>query len=411
MRVAFDEYTSRRDLPDYYSRYRALESVYATTIKHIGATCALLAADYDADLRDTTWTKIFSSSSLGGWLDAADLVCSRSSSLPDAAQNYCSEYSNYRRHPSRTTLDKIAEHINPILDQLARSGYRIDRARSLNIIRALRQLVAIRNKCAHGALNSVFFSRIEADLLAALKLILTVVPFSTFVFWGSFGGNAVEFMERTPKQRRRKRDSHFWAESPLLSSGFTDRIPFLIYQEDSRSIYFLNDAVMADSPRAEYLDYASGQVMVREVLYDWPQPVGHLRRTARPRSYGDHLQVLSDTPLTWREVPLTKAGVDACTSEIGVYVFSANVGLGTRPVEVILYVGKTTNLAERLQSYVRIKKGYNSSRPEITHMFAVYSDAVKFSFAIVPRAQTASVERAIYETTMPEFNAIAPPDH
>ena len=91
------------------------------------------------------------------------------------------------------------------------------------------------------------------------------------------------------------------------------------------------------------------------------------------------------------------------------YIFAAEVGLLGRPTEVILYVGKTTSLRERLRSYVRIKKGYDSSRPEITRMFETYGEAAKMHFSASSVDQIARLERAIYETTMPEFNLMAPP--
>ena len=94
-------------MPDYYARYRALECVYAATIKYIGTTFALIAADRDADLRDQAWGKIFESSGLGGWLDATDLVCSKSPTMAEPTRMYCNDYSDYKSHPSRTTLDDI----------------------------------------------------------------------------------------------------------------------------------------------------------------------------------------------------------------------------------------------------------------------------------------------------------------
>ena len=42
-------------------------------------------------------------------------------------------------------------------------------------------------------------------------------------------------------------------------------------------------------------------------------------------------------------------------------------------------------------------------------MFETYNEGVKMFFAPVEESRIAHVERAIYETTMPEFNVIAPP--
>ena len=101
--------------------------------------------------------------------------------------------------------------------------------------------------------------------------------------------------------------------------------------------------------------------------------------------------------------------METTANEVGVYVFNVQVDLGGRPIEIILYVGKTTNLSERLSSYLRIKKGYDDSRPAISEMFAAYRDKIKFLFAPTAPDRLARVERAIYETTLPAFNIIAPP--
>ena len=254
VRTAYDQYDSRRELPDYYSRYRALEAIYATTIKHVGTTFAILAADRDPDLKSEAWGKILESTSLGGWLDAVDVVCRKAKTLPDSVREYCDSYTAYKNHPSREMLDTIAGHLDIVTDELSRRGYRIERPKSLNLRRALRCAVTVRNKVAHGAVDEAFFSHIEEHLVKALKLLLRLVPFSDFVFWGRFGGNALEFLEYPPKQHPRRRESYFWVESNLLTKNFIDRIPFLLYRQDSRSIYFLNDRATEEEPTAEYID-------------------------------------------------------------------------------------------------------------------------------------------------------------
>lgn len=374
VRTVLDRYRSGRDLTDDYSKYKALESVYAATTKYVGTTLALIAADQDKELRTSVWNKIFDSSSLGGWLDAADHVCRRAQNFPDGVKIYCDEYYQYKKHSSRDKLDQVTISLNIVADELMKAGYRLDRPQSLNIIRALRYSVAIRNKCAHGALDSPFFSRIEKELYKALRIILDLIPFSKFVFWGRYGSNALEFVESPPMQRRRTREAHFWAESNLVSQGFTTRVPFLVHREDSHSIFLLNDAVTADHPTAEFLDYESGTVIYRDVDHDWPA-IKHQSRMIRPRNYREHVEVLSDG-LNWREMPLTRATVDASTNEVGVYIFTTVVHVGGRAMEVVLYVGKTTNFAERLNSYLRIQKGYDDSRPEIEYMLKTYAKAI-----------------------------------
>lgn len=389
-------------------RYRALESVYAATVKYVGTTFALIAADCDTDIKELAWSKIFESSSLGAWLDAVEAVCANSKSLPEPIRDYCNDHSDYKQHPARNRLEKLTNHINHVVEQLQRLGYRIDTPRSLSIRRALAYSVTIRNKCAHGALDSLFFKRIETQYAKALKLILQLLPFSKFRFWGTYGSNSLEFVESPPKHRPSSGTSHFWAESDLLSSGLTNDIPFLVYKDDSQTIYCLNDSVDLDNPLAEYIDYGSGNVLSWEVPIGTYRPRPRLGAPIRPRDYATHLRIL-ERQFDWKEIPLTTAVVDACSSDSGVYMFTTTVTLGDRTTEVILYVGKTTNLRERMKSYLRIKKGYDDTRPELSYMFQVYGRAIELSFCPIPATHIASVERAIYETTMPEYNIKSPP--
>lgn len=408
IRTTYDQYASRQDVRDYYARYKSLESVYAATIKYVGTTFALIAADHDSSLKNDVWGRIFESSSLGGWLDAVDLVCMRSQTLRDSVKGYCDNYSMYKKHPSRNSLDGIANHLTVVVEELARRGYEIETPKSLSIRRSLRYVVTVRNKCAHGALDELFFSRVEGSLVKALKLILRLIPFSEFVFWGQFGGNAVEFLENPPAQRPHRRTCYFWAESDLLARGFAERVPFLLYRQDSRTIYFLNDKASEDNPTAEYIDYVTGQIVYRPVEHEWPQAEHHTHKAIDLAQYNRYTATLASCTLTWREVPLTRVSVDAASDETGVYMFTTAVSLGGRQTDVVLYVGKTNNLRDRLASYVRIKKGYDD-RPAITHMLSTYHDSLRLLFAPVAASQLAAVERALYETTMPTYNLIAPP--
>ena len=261
IRTAYDQYVSRRQIPDYYARYKALESVYATTIKYVGTSFALIAADHDPDLKVAAWSAILQSSSLGGWTNASDLVCRQAHDLPKNIRDYCDNYNAHKKHPSKPTLDAIAVHLNVVVDELITHGYNVERPKSLSILRALEYAVVVRNCCAHGALDLHFFDRIETDFIKALKLLLLLIPFSEFVFWGQFGGNAVRFSDWPPPQLPRTRQDYFWVESSLLKDGFATSIPFLLYRQDSRTVYFLNDAVTADAPTAQYIDYGSGHVV------------------------------------------------------------------------------------------------------------------------------------------------------
>lgn len=388
-------------------KYKAIESVYAATVKYVGTVFALIAADRDPDLHLDSWNKIFRSSSLGGWLQAADLVCANSKTLPEPVRKYCADYSAYRTHPSRTELDRIKLHMGAVVEELHRSGYRIEVPKSLSILRVLACSVSIRNKCAHGALDSLFFSRIETDYAKALKILLQLIPFSAFTLWGAYGRNSLELVE-SPRHLDRPPDTRFWIESELLSRGTARDFPFLIYREDSKSVYCLNEDVDIDNPVAEYIDYGSGSVVSREVVLSLPSRTVTLPRHLRPREYAEHARTLRSA-FKWRPIPLTRTSIDTCTNDTGIYLFTTTVALGERTTEVILYVGKTTNLQERLRSYLRIQGGYDDTRPEISYMFATYKTKLTLLFASIAAPQLSRVERAIYETTMPEYNSISPP--
>ncbi|MDE0024763.1 MAG: GIY-YIG nuclease family protein [Spirochaetaceae bacterium] len=388
-------------------KYKAIESVYAATVKYVGTVFALIASDCDPDLHFDSWNKIFRSSSLGGWLQAAELVCANSKTLPEPVREYCADYSTYRTHPSRTDLDRIKQHLSAVVDELHRSGYRIEIPKSLSILRVLACSITIRNKCAHGALDSLFFSRIESDYAKALKIVLQLIPFASFTLWGAYGRNSLELVE-SPRHLDRLPNTRFWIESELLSRGQARDFPFLIYREDSKSVYCLNEDVDIDNPVAEYIDYGSGSVVSREVSLSLPSRPIMLPRHLRPRDYAEHGRTLRRA-FKWRNIPLTKASIDTCTDDSGIYLFTTAMELGERAIDVILYVGKTTNLRSRLRSYLRIQGGYDDSRPEISYMFATYKKKLTLMFTPVPVPQLGRVERAIYETTMPEYNIISPP--
>ena len=409
MRAAFDEYVGQRETTDYYSKYRTLECVYATIIKFVGVTFALLVADKDEDAKQDVWARILDSSGLGGWVEAANAACKalRGLAVDDAVHAYCDEYSEYRKHRQRDDLDDLAQQLNLVVDEINKRGYGVEVPKSLNLIRAMEVIVSIRNKIAHGALGPVFFSRIETPLLNALKRLMALIPFSSFVCWGRYAGKAVEFIESPPRVRDRPAGPPlFWIESNLLSRPMYD-IPFMAYKEESKKFFFLNSTVDMDEPKGEYIDYGSGGVVYREVRRDWTQ-IGRTTRGVRPRDYRKHKEVLSHD-LPWRDIPLTATSHQSCSDEVGVYVFATTASVGGCDVDMVLYVGKTTNLRERLASYLRILKKYDDSRHEIRYMFDTYGGDLKLYFAAVDRSRIASVERAIYEVTMPEFNILAPP--
>ena len=263
----FDIYSRSRDLDDAYYKYRALESVSATLIKYVGTTFSLIGADQGKSLEEATSGRIFASSSLGGWVSATNYVCSQSKQLPEPIKDYCSLFSDYKKHPERENLDKIAVSVNRIHTLLEERGYRIEKAKSLNLRRAMSYLVEFRNKCAHGSLDVPFFSSAEPHLFQTLKILLSMIPFDVFTLWGQYGNYSVRLRGR-PNYIKRRRDSHFWIESQLLGPGFTEKIPFLVYRAEDTRIYCLNDAVRERGTECEFIDYGTGTVVYREVDHD-----------------------------------------------------------------------------------------------------------------------------------------------
>ena len=69
---ALEDYSRHRTVDDEYARYKSLENAYAITIKYVGTTLALIAADhFDEDDRSEVWGLIFGSSSLGGVVECS----------------------------------------------------------------------------------------------------------------------------------------------------------------------------------------------------------------------------------------------------------------------------------------------------------------------------------------------------
>ena len=267
-------------------------------------------------------------------------------------------------------------------------------------------VTTVRNKCAHGAPDSRFFSRIEDDYHQALRLILRLIPFSLFSMWGAYGSYSIHFIDANPSYDSRPPKARFWMDSTLLSNGSTCDIPFFLYREGSRTVYALNDAVSADIPDTEFIDYASGSVIYREV-HRAPATAPTVSRRLRPQNYSHHIPTVA-RGLEWEEIPLQLSSIHRYEGLVGVYIFTTRLAIGTMTIELILYVGKTTNLKNRLRSYLGIKAGYDDTRPAISHMFRVYENGARFRFCRLPNERIAEVERALYETTMPEFNMIAP---
>lgn len=410
VRGAWDSYSRRKGVDDAYHKYRALESVSAALIKYVGTTFAMIGADQKKSLEEETSERIFSSSSLGGWVGAVDSVCEHSSEFPSEVKEYCDFFSNYKKHPDRDDLDTLAATMNEIVDLLNNSGYRLERVKSPNLRRAMYRLVEFRNKCAHGFQDAPFFDSVEPHLHRVLQILSQLIPFDEFIFWGKYGNYSVR-LENQTEYTNRRRDLRFWIESNLLSQGYTEKIPFLHYKEEIRSIYCLNSAVEETGADCEFIDYSTGQVIYEPVDYETIKGSTMEDRVQglQIEKYSEHAETLKRI-LRWREVPVTHSTIETQIDESGVYMFISSTQLFGAQVDSVLYVGKTCSIKNRLRDYIQIKKGHDTTRNEISKMFERYASSLKLVFASVEIQELYEVERCIYEVLRPEFNIISPPE-
>ena len=277
----------------------------------------------------------------------------------------------------------------------------------------MRHLVEFRNKCAHGSLDIPFFDSVEPHLERTLKIILEITRFDDFTLWGKYGPKSVRLRGRLPHRvLNRRRKSAFWIESSLLSTGFTEKIPFLVYREDTQRVYCLNDSLKRNNSQCEFIDYGTGQVIYRQVdnninLNKILSAIDARLLGLQPDPYKEFVPYLQKQ-LQWREIPLTKLSADAQSEEFGVYLFITSVKVYGRQINTVHYVGKGC-LKERLESYIRIKKGYDDKRPEISRMFEKFDQNLKFVFTGTDPKAMKQMEWIVYQVLRPEFNLISPP--
>lgn len=411
VRRALDQYSSKSASTDASDRYRALEAVYAATIKYIGTAAAVAARQHlPTDERNEVWSPIFASSSLGGWLQATDRLCACSSRLPKRARMFFSEFNDYKKHPARGDLDEIRKQINSALGEVRKKGYEIEPlAKSASLLRALGGVVAIRNKQAHGCLGSDVLHAVQNPLHIALKVALHRIPFGDFVLWAAYGNSSLELRGHTPRAVSRRPKAPFWVESRALECGSLALAPFAEYDRDAGSVFLLNDKIAWEKDKTEYIDYASGDVRYWEApVAEWHEVPVRAKAAVAPADVAQSRRYLKRLDLSWRPVPLTKDSLPEVDGLAGVYVFAAASGVGVVG-DTILYVGRSrTNMADRLKSYLRIRGGYDVSRPEIGHMFQSYPD-LRLLFTPTEDGSAARLERAIFDATGPRYNQIAPP--
>lgn len=405
---AHDAYIRCSQLGDDYFKFKALESTFATLVKYLGTTFSVMALDKAPPVGAEAASLIFSSSSLGGWIDAIEKVCQKATHFETAQQSHCKFFSQYKNHPDKSALKNIERELTTVTRLLNERGYRLDFPKSTSIVRALRYLVQFRNKLAHGALDIPFFVKAEPAYKHCLAMLLELVPFDMFEFWGHYGNYSVSFSGRPIYLDERPKYT-FWITSNLLSGGVASSVPFVQYQEEARSVFFLNDEASEDEPESQFIDYTSGKVIYRKIDFDW-RTINRAEVVTQLQwhRYLEYRKILSNEMFEWVEVPISESSLNVLSDQSAIYVFHIDLDILSDKMRHILYVGKTGDIRTRLRSYLRVQKGYDESRPAISRMFELYGDAVKFRYALTPKESLALIERAVYEAVRPEFNLIAP---
>ena len=85
---AHDAYQRCREIGDNYFKVKALESTFATLVKYLGTSFAVMALDKVPRVGVKAASRIFSSSSLGGWTRPGGGAVHPEESSPRRAARY-----------------------------------------------------------------------------------------------------------------------------------------------------------------------------------------------------------------------------------------------------------------------------------------------------------------------------------
>ena len=180
-------YKRTREIPDPLIKFKFLEYTYAALVKHVAVTFVAMSADFDDRVAGQATLKIFSSTSLGGWVDAIDLISRDFKRMSAKAQEYMARFSDSPKSSVFTDLVPAEDRLRAIYKQLGKKGYNMPEVKNLSIRRFFRSFVEIRNKCAHGALDLTFYDEVESDFYAILKALLASIPFEAFTMYCTRG--------------------------------------------------------------------------------------------------------------------------------------------------------------------------------------------------------------------------------
>ena len=237
----YANYRRSRQL-DPVIKYKFLRYTCSALIKHLSITLIALARDVDRKLYGQAVLKVFSSSGLGGWIDAVGLIWSQRKQMTGKAQDYLRVICEAGQGAG-VDLSDAENHLRKIYERLSRKGYRISTIKVFSALRILRSFVEIRNKCAHGALDVMFYSEVEADYYALLKCLFAVLPFHAFTFFGKRGSYVYKLTGVQPEAVSKVARGNLWIESELLKSSASSDPPLAFYNSESEEFFFLNDAV------------------------------------------------------------------------------------------------------------------------------------------------------------------------
>lgn len=408
---ALQQYKSRAASSDVADRYKSLEAAWSSAIKYVGSVAVAVASVHCSRRETEVADAILGTSSLGGWLRAMDLLCASCRDLPCHAADYTTAFSNYRKHPEKDALDGISRTLSEALRPLQQRGYRILSPRSPSLLRVLEQVVAIRNKHAHGYLNPRVLNDLEGPLYQALKSTLILIPFRAATMMAPYGRSTCRLVGSPPqKVPDAPRSDELWVEGEPLGVGPVSVAPFAVFHGDSEQVFFLNQAADGSGP-AEYIDHATGLVK----YWDLPERCANGASRSRPARRPEPVEVakadrwLRETDLEWSEVALTKESLLGVKGKSGVYCFVNDLGPGAANVTTaILYVGSSRgDMAGRLREHLRHRERYDSTRREIAQMFEAYRK-IRLLFAPTSPEDAVELEQAIYAASQPAYNLRAP---
>jgi len=408
---AYKQYRECQSINDPFVRYRYLENTVSALVKLSSITALMIAKSFSNPVYLKATHEVFSSSSLGGWVNGLKSVACRAKDFPTQQAEHLRSYTAIEPGAASELIGAIQAHFNCILEEFEKKGYKCEHLKKPNLLTLFEKVVFIRNKLAHGALDIPILHKIEDFYAKAIKILLLAPQLGNFEMFGKVGSYAKHFRGEPKLLVREAPDYLFWLESPLLKGGLLEVAPFLHYNCDTADIFFLNDSVTESGRSVEYILYRNGQIVYQPVTLDGSGDPTSKSSSLSFSIYQQHKEYLATVANNWKRLGIKISALPSIEDGTPcVYVFQVPLKVLGNSNRHILYVGKTLELQTRLKSYIRIHKGYDDSRLEIVRMFESYGTDIELWYRkCAARSEIAKIERAIYESYRPEFNLIAPP--